>query len=119
LVFQLTQHYRDNELMQKLVNVLGCGVLSKDREVSVISVYSLSDLYEKIIPLFNKHPIKGAKASDFADFRRVVELMINKAHLTEEGIDQIRYIKGKMNPRSNTTFVGAGSLRDRSRDLSE
>ena len=104
LIFQLTQHSRDNELMQKLVSVLGCGVLSKDRKVTVISVSSLSDLYEKIIPLFNKHPIKGAKALDFADFRRVVELMINKSHLTEEGIDQIRSIQGKMN---------------RSRDLSE
>ena len=39
----------------------------------------------------------GAKALDFSDFKRVAELMENKAHLTEQGLSQIRSIKSKMN----------------------
>jgi hypothetical protein len=41
--------------------------------------------------------VGGAKALDFSDFKRVAELMENKAHLTEQGLSQIRSIKSKMN----------------------
>jgi hypothetical protein len=46
----------------------------------------LSDITDKIIPLFKKYPIEGVKAKDFADFCEVAELMKNKAHITEVGL---------------------------------
>jgi len=36
---------------------------------------------------------------DFADFCKVAELMKNKAHLTQEGLEEIRQIKAGMNTR--------------------
>jgi hypothetical protein len=46
---------------------------------------------------FQKYPLQGVKSKDFKDFCKVAELMENKAHLTAEGLDQIRQIKAGMN----------------------
>jgi hypothetical protein len=60
-------------------------------------VTKFSDIAEKIIPFFDKHPVQGIKSRDYQDFKRVVELMKVKAHLTIEGLAQIRDIKAGMN----------------------
>jgi len=52
-----------------------------------------TDIVEKIIPFFNKYQIEGLKALDFADFRKVSEIMKVKGHLTDSGLEQIRIIK--------------------------
>lgn len=56
-----------------------------------------SDITEKIIPFFDKYPLRGSKAKDFSDFCKVVELMKKKAHLTDEGLNEIKKIKSGMN----------------------
>ena len=56
-----------------------------------------SDITEKIIPLFEKYPIIGVKKENFYDFCKVAELMKKKAHLTKEGLEQIREIRKNMN----------------------
>lgn len=45
----------------------------------------LSAILDNIIPFFNKYPIEGVKANDFADFIAVANMMKMKAHLTEKG----------------------------------
>ena len=42
-------------------------------------------------------PIQGVKCLDYLDWCKVAELMKYKAHLTQEGLDQIRKIKAGMN----------------------
>lgn len=44
-------------------------------------VVKFQDIIEKIIPLFDKYPIRGVKALDYADFRKVVNIMFKKEHL--------------------------------------
>lgn len=100
LMFKITQHSRDEALLKSLVNSLGCGryyAASSSYNHGEFVVSNLSDVTGKIIPFFDKYPIGGAKALDFSDFKRVAELMENKAHLTEQGLSQIRSIKSKMN----------------------
>ena len=96
LLFKLTQHSRDEELMKSLMDYLGCGNVSVDGAVDYL-VVKFSDLTDKVIPFFVKYPILGVKSKDFADFCKVAELMQNKAHLTAEGLNQIRQIKAGMN----------------------
>lgn len=52
---------------------------------------------DKLLPFFQKYPIQGVKLQDYFDFVSVIELMKNKVHLTEEGLDHIRKIKSGMN----------------------
>ena len=50
-----------------------------------------------IINHFDKFPLKTQKQADFILFKYVVELMMRKEHLTEEGFRKILAIKASMN----------------------
>lgn len=99
LKFHIVQHSRDTELMKSLISYLNCGrielVLKQSAVYFVVS--NLKDILEKIIPLFDKHEIKGIKESDYADFRKVAMLLEDKQHLSQEGLDKINFIKSNMN----------------------
>jgi hypothetical protein len=43
--------------------------------------------------------MQGIKTSDFLYFKEIADLMKNKAHLSKEGLNEIRLIKSKMNTR--------------------
>jgi len=50
---------------------MGCGIIVKptgDRDRYNLSVANISDLVNIVIPLFEKHPLDGAKHRDFLDF---------------------------------------------------
>ena len=98
LKFHIVQHSRDFELMEMLISTLGCGrieLLLKQSAVYYV-VVKFQDIFEKLIPLFEEYPIKGIKALDYQDFKKVANLMYNKEHLTEEGLSKIKLIKSNM-----------------------
>jgi len=47
--------------------------------------------------LAEKYPLLTQKAADFLLFKKAVELVNNKAHLTVEGVKEIVNIKASMN----------------------
>lgn len=98
LIFQINQHVRDKELMACIAEYLECGKIYKHSLNAVVyRVSKTSDLTEKVIPFFIKYPILGIKALDFKDFCSLAELISNKAHYTEEGLNKIISIKANMN----------------------
>ena len=99
LRFKLTQHSRDEELMKSIVEYLGCGSYypSSTKDIGVFIVSKFTDNLNKIIPFFDENSIIGIKSLNFADFKRVAEIIKNKAHLTSEGLDQIEKIKAGIN----------------------
>lgn len=99
LRFTLTQHIRDIELMNSIINFFNCGVVTIRSNGAAVdySVKKLSDLTEKIIPFFKKYPFQGVKVKDFENFSQIADLMNNKAHLTSEGLKKINVIKARIN----------------------
>jgi hypothetical protein len=97
LEFNLAQHSRDEWLMRSLIDYFDCGNVYFHREGIEYRIRKFSDQTDKVIPLFNKYPIIGVKSKDFADFCKAAELIKNKAHLSQDGLDQIRKIKAGMN----------------------
>src|SRR5690606_18979200 len=97
LRFQITQQNRDRELMESIVKYLNCGILSFRGDVVDFHVHKFSQIAEYVIPFFTKYPILGVKKENFDDFCRVAELIREKAHLTEAGLEQINKIKDGMN----------------------
>jgi len=83
--------------MRSLTIYLSCGNTYRDRESFKFVVRKFRDITQKIIPLFQKNPVKGVKALDFADFCQVADLMKEKKHLTKEGLEKIKQIKARMN----------------------
>jgi hypothetical protein len=71
LVFQITQHIRDEALMNSLVSYIGCGYVKKHKSSYStfldFTVTKFLDNYENIIPFFNQYKILGIKRQDFED----------------------------------------------------
>ena len=99
LRFRITQHSRDIKLMEKFVEFFESGKIYKYNGKSAVSftIVNFSDISSKIIPLINKYPIVGVKLYDYLDWCKIHNLMINRFHLTVEGINSIREIKLGMN----------------------
>ena len=109
--FILGQHSRDKKLIEKLKDYLSCGNIRIEKSMVLLRVSKFSDIADKIIPFRDKHPVQGIKYLDYLDFKRVVELIISKAHITPEGLAKIRNIKEKMNTgRDFIEFLPEGSL---------
>jgi hypothetical protein len=101
LIFSISQNHRDFELLSSCVKFLNCGRVSEKPTTSSVEliITKFSDFENKIIPLFNKYPLFGTKLRDYEDFCKIALLIKHKAHLTNEGLEQIRLIKSGMNRR--------------------
>jgi LAGLIDADG endonuclease len=99
LRFELTQHSRDTELMNSLVKYWGCGKTTViiTKPVVRFNVVKFTEFKDIIVPFFNKFPLYGNKRLDYTCFVKVFMLVNAKAHLTPEGLAQIREIKAGMN----------------------
>jgi hypothetical protein len=97
-VFRITQHSRDKELLKGIEEYFSCGrVEDRKTEACDYTVNSFKCFDEKIIPFFMKYPLQGSKLLNFEDFKKVVDIMKVKGHLTKEGLDEIKLIKANMN----------------------
>lgn len=83
--------------MKSLIEYFNCGIITKRLEVFDYIVTKFNDIIYKIIPFFQEYSVQGVKSKDFNDLCKAGELMKNKAHLTREGLEQIRQIKAGMN----------------------
>ena len=101
LAASITQHNRDEQLMNNIVDYLGCGVYVPrlNKNWGEIKVFKFSELESKFIPFFHKYPILGVKALDFADFCKVALMMKNNDHITTQGLEKIKLIKSGMNTK--------------------
>lgn len=97
LSFIITQHIIDEQLIRSFIPYLDCINVYKDKDRIDYWVVKYVDITEKIIPFFQKYPIKGIKSYHFEDFCKTAELMKNKAHFTEKGLEEIQNIKANMN----------------------
>ena len=98
LQIRITQHSREKVLLNNIKKVLGCGNINKHSKDAMRFIVSGNKNINKIIiPFFIKYDIKGVKYLDFQDFCKIAELVNKKAHLTLEGLEEIRKIKSKMN----------------------
>jgi len=84
------------------------GTISPQSKDSVqYRVASLKDLNAIIIPHFDKYPLLHLrnekqmlitqKKADFNLFKKIIDLINNKEHLTLEGLHKILAIKGSLN----------------------
>lgn len=100
MTFSITQHVRDERLLNKIVDYLECGGIEKvsTRPTTVtFVVYKFINIKDKIIPFFQKYPLQGVKSLDFNDFCKIANIMITKEHLTLEGVKKIKSLKSGMN----------------------
>ena len=99
--FTVVQHQRDIQLLHALKKFFGCGVVRQNHgDRMAYRVRGLNHLTERIVPFFEKHPLKSKKRVDFARFRKILYLINQGKHLKLEGIEEIRAIASEMNTGS-------------------
>ena len=111
LKYSINLNIRDAEVLKGLVNYFNTfngeavkGMLNlQNQYVSIsgnsvsLAITKTSELVEVIIPFFEKYPIQGVKSLDFAEFKKVAMMIVEKEHLTIEGLNRILEIKLNMN----------------------
>lgn len=96
-VFNLSQSYLDYDLFVEIQKYLGVGKVYKNRQNVTFVVKSMDEIIEVILPLFDKHPLRGSKLVGYNIFKTVVLMMKDKKHLTLEGAIQILNLSYFMN----------------------
>lgn len=98
--FSVSQHARDELLLTKFIEYLGCGNIEKVStrpNGATFVVYKFSHIIDKIIPFFQSYPLQGIKSMDYKDFCKIANIMKDKSHLTPEGLKKIKSLKSGMN----------------------
>lgn len=99
--FKIVQHQRDLQLLYKIKDFFKCGIVKNNKgqnsEIFEYRVRNVSHLDQIIIPFFKQNLLQTQKKFNFNYFSQIVNLMINKQHLTESGLIQIKSLKNKMN----------------------
>ena len=98
LEFSITQHIRDKELMNKLIDFFGCGYVIKDTPMKLqYRIRDRQDLSKNLFPFLDQNTLLTVKSLDYLDFKLVHSMLEEKLHLTQEGLDEIRIIQARMN----------------------
>ena len=100
-VFQVSQHRDHRAVLEAFVTVFGAGrVRSKgpNSSVEIFAIDSLRDLWEFVIPFFERHPLH-VKQHDFQRFRRIVDGLRAGEHFTSDGFERLVRLAYAMNQR--------------------
>jgi hypothetical protein len=96
--FTINLHARDLDLLKLIQTYFGVGRIGKERNGCCdLTIGSLDQIITKVIPHFDKYPLKTNKYSDYLLFKKVVMMMQRKEHLTAEGIQKIVNIRASLN----------------------
>ena len=96
LRFQLGVNEKDKFLLLQSKNFFGVGNIYVSESAVQFIVQSVNDL-AVIIKHFDKFSLITKKKIDFELFKQVFNIVINKEHITEEGLRKIVAIKASMN----------------------
>ena len=89
----------DVQLLNLVQLYFGCSSISaiKSNNCVTFEVGDINDIINIIIPHFKKYPLRGTKYLDFCDWVTAAELIYNKEHLTQEGLDKIINLRAGIN----------------------
>lgn len=97
LMFTMSLHEKDKDLLMNLKSFLGVGGIIKHGSSSLqYKISSVKDLSVLILHC-NNYPLITHKKIDFELFKKAYDLISTKLHLTEDGLNDILSIKASIN----------------------
>ena len=110
--FVVTQGQSSISALLFLKSWFGCGEVYVNRRsdnhrepLARYCVRALDALRTKVVPFFEKHPLKTKKREDFKKFAQVLEWMSEKKHLSKDGLREIAGVAQTMNRRKSARFL--------------
>jgi hypothetical protein len=97
--FALSLNERDRFLIEDLRMYFGCGWIRESRGDRTVKYESrsTSDLMARIVPHFERYPLRGSKARSFNGFARICRMIGQGDHLELAGLREIIAIAYEMN----------------------
>jgi hypothetical protein len=110
--FAVVQGERSVHVLYELKKFFGCGGIFINRRhdnhrehLYRFDVRRFDDLVNRIVPFFERNPLRTAKADEFSKFAMIVRMMERGFHRTVEGLTQIAEISQTMNHRKPSRFL--------------
>ena len=100
LGFKITQGEKNIQVLYKIKEFFGVGIVKPQRSDDSVWEYRVSNfktVSNHILPFFAKHKLHTTKKFDFLRFRYVHVMMTRGEHLTAEGLIKIKRIQSRMN----------------------
>ena len=79
--FSLGLHKEDLRILNEIRDNLDCGTIYFNKKMVQLKVEDIESLMGKVIPFFEKYPLRAKKKEDFEIFKKVVLMMSRKEHL--------------------------------------
>lgn len=101
--FHVSQHQRNVSVLNLIQSSFGCGYVkpnhhNSERDVTwVFVVRSRTDLINKIIPFFEKFPLRTSKQEEFKKFSSIVMGLENGKHKEKSGLIELLKLAFSMN----------------------
>lgn len=97
--FSVSQNGDRSEVLRLFQEILGCGSIRPDRSDRTFKfeVRSLQSLLDKVIPFFEKYPLKSSKRIDFDLFSEICRLMANGGNRNKVSLREIIQLAARMN----------------------
>ena len=99
LYFQIGVHLKDEKILKLIQSTLGVGKIYKTKsrlDFVELQVSSIKDI-SVIVKFFDNYPLITQKWADYLLFKEAYELLLNKQHLTTEGLIKLVTIKASVN----------------------
>ncbi|MBI5005100.1 MAG: LAGLIDADG family homing endonuclease [Candidatus Lloydbacteria bacterium] len=110
--FVITQGEKSLPALKIFERYFGCGKIFINKRYDNHSEYlyrycvrSIKDLHECIIPFFKKYQLRTAKQKDFKIFAGIIDMIIQKKHLSKFGLKIIAKKIEKMNRKKKSLFL--------------
>lgn len=110
--FVVSQGEKSKKSLEIIEKYFDCGYIIRNKrkdnhheDMLKYCVRSIIDLREKIIPFFESNRLKTYKSKDFTIFKRIVEIIYKKKHLSEKGLKKIAHLISLMNRRKYPKFL--------------
>jgi hypothetical protein len=109
-IFSIELHEKDYNLLKEIKNFFVVGTIikrvKKGNPTAIYSVQSISALKDVILPHFNaKNNLLTQKKEDFRLFSLVVDMLYDRKHNNEEGLNKILSYKASMGKGLSKTLL--------------
>ena len=112
--FMVAQNKRSVEVLKEIKSYFGCGGLRfvNSDQTYKYEVRKTLDLIKKVIPHFEKFPLKTSKRKDFEKFRTICELVYQSKHLNTKYLEEIINLAYEMNASGKRKYTKEELLRN-------
>ncbi len=95
--FNVSQKDISNLILFK--KVLGTGTLRKRKDgIIYFEIRNYEMLFQRVLPFFEKFNFRSqSKVRNFSIFKKIIEAINKKEHLTKEGFEKILQLREKLN----------------------